>query len=98
MPARSTSVARTVTVFVLLGVLVVVLVTGAGYFVIRRIAVDRAIEDARQLTLLSSRVVGQRVTGGVLKGDAFATGEVAAVINPAVLHDPIVHVKLWGPD
>ena len=82
----------------LLGVLVIVLVTGAGYFVIRRIAVDRAIEDARQLTLLSSRVVEQRVSNGILKGDAFATGQVATVINDAVLHDPIVHVKLWGPD
>src|SRR6188472_314064 len=98
MAGRSASVGRTVAILVLLGVLVVVLVTGAGYFVIRRIAVDRAIEDARQLTLLSSRVVEQRVTDGILKGDAFATGEVAAVINTAVLHDPIVHVKLWGPD
>jgi len=98
MAGRSASVARTVAILALLGVLVVVLVTGAGYFVIRRIAVDRAIEDARQLTLLSSRVVEQRVSNGILKGDAFATGEVAAVINTAVLHDPIVHVKLWGPD
>jgi two-component system NarL family sensor kinase len=98
MAGRSASVGRTVAILALLGVLVVVLVTGAGYFVIRRIAVDRAIEDARQLTLLSSRVVAQRVTDGILKGDAFATGEVAAVINTAVLHDPIVHVKLWGPD
>ena len=38
---------RTVAVFALLGVLVIGLVAGAGYFVIRRIAVDRAIEDAR---------------------------------------------------
>ena len=98
MAGRSASVGRTVAILALLGVLVIVLVTGAGYFVIRRIAVDRAIEDARQLTLLSSRVVEQRVTNGILKGDAFATGEVAAVINTAVLHDPIVHVKLWGPD
>jgi len=98
MAGRSASVGRTVAILALLGVLVIVLVTGAGYFVIRRIAVDRAIEDARQLTLLSSRVVEQRVTDGILKGDAFATGEVAAVINTAVLHDPIVHVKLWGPD
>ena len=98
MAGRSASVGRTVAILALLGVLVIVLVTGAGYFVIRRIAVDRAIEDARQLTLLSSRVVEQRVSNGILKGDAFATGEVAAVINTAVLHDPIVHVKLWGPD
>jgi signal transduction histidine kinase len=85
-------------VFVLLGVLVVVLVAGAGYFVIRRIAVDRAIADARQLTLLSSRVVQQRVSNGILRGDAAATGQVTAVVHDAVLHDPIVHVKLWGPD
>ena len=98
MAGRSASVGRTVAILALLGVLVIVLVTGAGYFVIRRIAVDRAIEDARQLTLLSSRVVEQRVSNGILKGDAFATGQVATVINDAVLHDPIVHVKLWGPD
>jgi two-component system, NarL family, sensor kinase len=98
MTARPTSVGRTVTVFVLLGVLVLVLVAGAGYFVIRRIAVDRAIEDARQLTLLSSRVVEQRVSDGIVKGDAQATGEISALIDAAVLRDPIVHVKLWGPD
>src|SRR3954451_1234619 len=98
MPARSTSVARTVTVFVLLGVLVIVLVAGAGYFVIRRIAVDRAIEDAQQLTLLSSRVVQQRLTDGILTGDAEATGEIAGLMHSAVIRDPIEHVKLWGPD
>jgi two-component system NarL family sensor kinase len=98
MPARSTSVARTVTVFVLLGVLVIVLVAGAGYFVIRRIAVDRAIEDAQQLTLLSSRVVQQRLTNGILTGDAEATGEIAGLMHSAVIRDPIEHVKLWGPD
>jgi len=87
-----------VAVFSLLGVLVIVLVAGAGYFVIRRIAVDRAIEGAQQLTLLSSRVVEQRVSNGILTGDAAATGQVATVINNAVMHDPIVHVKLWGPD
>jgi len=98
MAGRPASVGRTVAVVVLLGVLVIVLVAGAGYFVIRRIAVDRAIDDARQLTLLSSRVVEQRVSDGILKGDAFATGQVASVIDTAVLHEPIVHVKLWGPD
>src|SRR5262245_22806213 len=98
MTARRASVGRTVTAFVLRGVLVLVLVAGAGYLVIRRIAVDRAIQDARQLTLLSSRVVEQRVTDGIVKGDAAATGEISAFINAAVLRDPIVHVKLWGPD
>jgi signal transduction histidine kinase len=85
-------------VVALLGALVVVLVAGTTYFVIRRIAVDRAIENARQLTLLSSRIVEQRVSNGILSGDAAATGQVAAVIDTAVLKDPVVHVKLWGPD
>src|SRR6186997_3331771 len=98
MAGRSASVGRTVAILALLGVLVVVLVTGAGYFVIRRIAVDRAIEDARQLTLLSSLVVQQRVSNGILTGDAAATGQVSTIIHDAVLKDPIVHVKLWGPD
>lgn len=98
MPSRPASVGRTITVFALLGVLVIVLVTGAGYFVIQRIAVDRAIENARQLTLLSSRVVEERVSNGLLTGDAAATGQVATIINNAVLQDPVVHVKLWGPD
>jgi two-component system, NarL family, sensor kinase len=95
---RPASVGRTIGVFALLGALVVVLVAGAGYFVIRRIAVDRAIDDARQLTLLSSRVVQQRVSNGILTGDAAATGQVSTIIHDAVLKDPIVHVKLWGPD
>lgn len=98
MPARSTSVGRTIGVVALLGVLVVVLVAGAGYLVIRRIAVDRAIADARQLTVLSSELVEQRVRDGILTGDAAATGQVGTLIRDAVLHDPVVHVKLWGPD
>src|SRR4029077_15449387 len=98
MAGRPASVGRTVAVVVLLGVLVIVLVVGAGYFVIRRIAVDPAIDDARQLTLLSSRVVQQRVSNGILTGDAAATGQVSTIIHHAVLKAPIVHVKLWGPD
>lgn len=98
MSKRPASVGRTVVVVALLGVLVIVLVAGAGYLVIRRIGVDRAIADAGQLTLLSSRVVQQRVSNGIVTGDAASTGQVATVIHDAVLHDPIVHVKLWGPD
>jgi signal transduction histidine kinase len=94
----SASVGRTVLVFSLLGVLVLALVAGAGFFVIRRVAVDRSIDDARQLTRISADVVQQRVSNGILTGDAFATGQVASVINSAVMHDPVVHVKLWGPD
>jgi signal transduction histidine kinase len=96
--SSSGSVGRTVLVVSVLGVLVLALVAGAGFVVIRRVGVDRAIEQAKELTVLSARVVEQRVTDGIVTGDAEATGNVARVINDAVLRDPIEHVKVWGPD
>jgi two-component system NarL family sensor kinase len=95
---RQTSVVRTVGIFALLGLLVLGLVSAAGFVVIRRVAVDRAIDEARQLTSFSAQVVERRVSDGLLTGDAQATGEVARVVGDAVLHDPIVRVKIWGPD
>ena len=84
--------------FAVLGMLVAVLVGVAGFFVIRRIAVDRAIGQARELTAFSAQIVQARVADGVVTGDAEATGTIARVIGDAVLHDPVVRVKLWGPD
>jgi signal transduction histidine kinase len=98
MDRRPPSVARTVLVFGVLGALVAVLVGVAGFFVIRRIAVDRAIGQARELTAFSAQIVQARVADGVVTGDAEATGTIARVIGDAVLHDPVVRVKLWGPD
>ena len=98
MDRRGSSVTRTVAIFVLLGVLVLGLVAGAGFLVIRRIAVERALEGARELTAFSSEVVQKRVSNGLVKGDAVATGEVARIVGDSVLHEPIVQVKLWGPD
>ena len=98
MDRRGSSVTRTVAIFVVLGVLVLGLVAGAGFLVIRRIAVERALEGARELTAFSSEVVQKRVSNGLVKGDAVATGEVARIVGDSVLHEPIVQVKLWGPD
>ena len=98
MDRRASSVTRTVAIFVVLGVLVLGLVAGAGFLVIRRIAVERALEGARELTAFSSEVVQKRVSNGLVRGDAVATGEVARIVGDSVLHEPIVQVKLWGPD
>jgi two-component system, NarL family, sensor kinase len=98
MERRPPSVVRTVIAFAVLGALVVVLVGLAGYFVIRKVAVDRAIAQARELTTFSADVVESRVQDGIVTGDAAATGTISQVIRDAVLHDPVVHVKLWGPD
>jgi signal transduction histidine kinase len=98
MEPRPPGVARTVTLFAVLVALVVVLVGVAGFLVIRKVAVDRAIEQARELTTFSAQVVQARVQDGIVTGDAAATGAIASVIHDAVLHDPVEHVKLWGPD
>jgi two-component system NarL family sensor kinase len=85
-------------VFVLLGLVVLTVVGAVGVLVIRRLATDQAIDEARQVTALSARVVEHEVTGGLLTGDAGARGDVASVVVDAVLHDPVVRVKLWTQD
>ena len=96
--ARGSSVGRTVAVFMALAVLVLVLVAGAGYLVIRRVAVDRALEDARGLTAYSAQLVQSRTTNGILTGDAFATGQISTIVISGVLHPPVVRVKLWDAE
>jgi two-component system NarL family sensor kinase len=85
-------------VFVLLGLVVLTVVGAVGVLVLRRLATDQAIDEARQVTTLSARVVEHEVTDGLLTGDAGARGDVASVVVDAVLHDPIVRVKLWTQD
>jgi two-component system, NarL family, sensor kinase len=85
-------------VFVLLGLVALTVVGAVGVLVLRRLATDQAIDEARQVTTLSARVVEHEVTDGLLTGDAGARGDVASVVVDAVLHDPIVRVKLWTQD
>lgn len=85
-------------VFVLLGLVVLTVVGAVGVLVLRRLATDQAIDEARQVTELSARVVEHEVTDGLLTGDAGARGDVASIVVDAVLHDPIVRVKLWTQD
>jgi len=95
---RSDSLARPIIAFALLGLLVLIAVALSGIVVIRRLATEQALNEARQLTEVSARVVERRVTNGLISGDALATGAVARVVGDAVLHDPIVRVKLWTRD
>jgi signal transduction histidine kinase len=94
---RSGSVGRTIAVFVALAVLVLVLVAAAGFLVIRRVAVDRALQNAEERTLFAAELVQSRTTNGILTGDAFAVGQISTVVTTGVLREPVVRVKLWGP-
>jgi two-component system, NarL family, sensor kinase len=98
MARRPDSMVRSLIAFVLLGVMAFALVAVAGVVVIRRLATDQALTEARQLTEVTSRVVQRRVNDGLLTGDAESLAAVAAVVGDAVLHEPVVRVKIWGPD
>ena len=89
---------RSLVAFVLLGVMAFALVAVAGVVVIRRLATDQALTEARQLTEVTSRVVQRRVNDGLFTGDAESLAAVAAVVGDAVLHEPVVRVKIWTPD
>lgn len=92
------SLRRPLIGFALLGLLVLVVVAASGIIVIRRLATEQALNEAQQLTDVSARVVERRVTDGLITGDALALGAVTRVVQDAVLHDPVVRVKIWTRD
>ena len=99
MRKRSDSLARPFAVFALLALLALALVAGTGVAVVRKVATDQALAEARQLTEVSARVVERRLTGdGLITGDAIESGAVARIAVDAVLVDPVVRVKIWTRD
>jgi two-component system, NarL family, sensor kinase len=84
--------------FALLGVLVLVVVAVSGIVVIRRLATEQALTEARQLTDVAARTVERRVQNGLVTGSALARGAMVTVVEDAVLHDPVVRVKIWSQD
>src|SRR6185312_10162533 len=97
MARRERSVARTIGVSLLLGAVVLVAVTVAALVAIRRVATTQALDDAKQLTSISARLVERRIPQGLVQGDANAQGFIDDVVRDAVLIDPVVRVKIWGP-
>ncbi len=98
MKDRSDSLVRPLLVFALLALLALTLVAAAGIVVVRRLATEQALTEARQLTEVSARVVEGRVNEALLTGDAESLGSVASAVVNAVLHDPVVRVKIWTSD
>jgi signal transduction histidine kinase len=84
--------------FALLGVLALTLVAASGLFVIRRLADEQALDQARQLTELSGRLVERRIDEGLLTGDAESLAAVTSLVFDAIRREPVVRVKIWSPD
>ncbi|MDH4112287.1 MAG: histidine kinase [Actinomycetota bacterium] len=95
MASRTDSLARPLAVFALLALLALALVAGTGVAVVRQVATDQALAEARQLTTVSARLVERRLSDELLSGDAIASGAMARIVVDAVLVDPIVRVKIW---
>lgn len=85
-------------VFAVLGLVVLALVAVTGVLVLRRLATDEALDQARDFTDFSASVVRGRLDDGLLTGDAEASAAIARVVADAVLHDPVVRVKIWTAD
>ena len=96
--AEPSPVARAVLTFALLGILAATLVGVGGALVLRRLATGQALTQAQDFTAFSARVVERRVTDGLVTGDAQAAVAVASVVGDAVLHPPVVRVKIWTQD
>jgi two-component system NarL family sensor kinase len=89
---------RTVLLFVGLGLVLLTVVAVVGTFVLRRVATDQAMADARDLTALSARIVEPRLSQGVVTREPLADARLASVVTDAVIHDPVVSVRVWTTD
>jgi signal transduction histidine kinase len=64
--------------------------------VLRQQTRDRAISEAKDLTRLAGRGIAKpSLTPGIYTGDPKALARVAHAIDPAVLTEPVVRVKIW---
>jgi two-component system NarL family sensor kinase len=91
-------VVSALTAFALAGLVVLLLVGITGMLVLRRLTDAQALDEARQVTAVGARIVERRVTDDLVEGDADALASVASVVAAAVLHEPVVRVKIWTRD
>lgn len=88
------SVARAVLTFALSGLVALLLVGVGGVLILRRIGTTEAYREAEKVAVVASRIVEQRLTGGILRGTSNSLLAIDALVNGGVLTDPIVRVKI----
>jgi signal transduction histidine kinase len=85
--------------FALSGLAVLVLIAGAGVFILDRIAEGEAIENAREITYLAAHgAVEPNLSDALLTGDPAAVAKLDKVVRTRVLSPSVVRVKLWSKD
>jgi len=84
--------------FALSGIVALILVGVAGGVVLRNLGRSQAFREAKNITVVTGKeLVEPRLTNGVLSGDSRSLLRLESVVF-AVLHDPIVRVKIWDTE
>jgi two-component system, NarL family, sensor kinase len=87
---------RVVLQYALSGVIALVLLAGAGVYLLRNVGRDEAIRNAKEVAELAGRsVVEPALTPGVLRGDPAALARFDRVVRRGVLGGRLVRVKIW---
>ena len=78
-------------------VLLLIVIGTVGTYMLRRVATDQAIRDARTLTtVVGDGVLKPALNEKVLAGDRQAVAEFDTIVRERALVDPIVRVKIWS--
>jgi signal transduction histidine kinase len=78
-------------------VLLLIVIGTVGAYLLRRVATDQAIRDARTLTqVVGDGVLEPALNAHVLAGDPAALTEFDRIVRERALIDPIVRVKVWS--
>jgi two-component system, NarL family, sensor kinase len=89
-------VRRPVAQFALAGLVVLAVFGAAALLVLRSLAQDEALRDARQFAELAGQgIVEPAIEPALLDGNAAAIDAVDRIVNERVLGERVVRVKLW---
>ncbi|MEA2227877.1 MAG: two-component system, NarL family, sensor kinase [Solirubrobacteraceae bacterium] len=100
-PLRSPASGRRVALvqFAVCSIALLVVAGTIGAVVLRHVATNEALRDARTLTVALSRaVIRDRMTPRLLGGDRAALVNLDRAIRERVLGDPIIRIKIWTPE
>jgi two-component system, NarL family, sensor kinase len=94
----SLSVRRAVAQFALSGFAAVVLLGAAAAVVLRHVAEEEALREARARTVLAgSGIVAPAVDQRVIGGDPQALARLDRIVRTRVLGADVARVKIWTP-
>lgn len=94
-PRISTAVAR----FMLGSVLAIAVVVVGGFFALREVATDQAVDDTRERVQSMGRLLENvGLTEDLVHGKPEAIAKLDAIVRGSVLSGPIVRVKVWSRD